>query len=616
MNAEQIEYIYESYLTSQGTDYAILINGEWGSGKTYFWKNNLVEISESNGFKPIYISLNGISRIEQLHQALFIQMLPLRNATENKRFQNSIKFIYNVANITARFVSKSGFDDLVKGIGIETFSFSQKVLCFDDMERCQISEEEILGFVNNLLEHQGAKIVLLAHEDKISSKYLYDGIKEKVIGRVLNFELEIERVIPKILGRFSDKNPAFYQFLEKNHSGIINTIQEYKQRNLRTINFFLDILERIYPLLNDADQTYVDEVVLFALIISIEFKKGHLSSTDFEDFKGLDDVINFQFFKSVDKARLKKGKPEVEETKSEKTLLEQFYETYLVNRNTVYHFYPSVYVFILTGFFDKEKFVTELNGRKPEGLSQEIKELQVLLRYQFRELENVEFSTLAATVLEHARSGKYHIYDYSRIGNFYYFFSKNSLIGESHEQIQEAIMAGLEISKGRKEIDDRVLENLLHFTDEAVENTLIKNRIKEIHDDIKKERYIENGNELITCIQEGSADAMASLFQKHEYSKDLFQYVDSALLIEAIVKTSNKNIFNFTEQLKHRYRSSNIGSILNEDIKCMMGLKEGLEGYLKISDDGQPRRFLIETLKEELTGIIARLNFTKGTIIA
>ena len=29
------------YVRSDYTDYAIMINGEWGSGKTYFWNNQI-----------------------------------------------------------------------------------------------------------------------------------------------------------------------------------------------------------------------------------------------------------------------------------------------------------------------------------------------------------------------------------------------------------------------------------------------------------------------------------------------------------------------------------------------------------------------------------------------
>ena len=30
------------YVRADYTDYAIMINGEWGSGKTYFWIHNII----------------------------------------------------------------------------------------------------------------------------------------------------------------------------------------------------------------------------------------------------------------------------------------------------------------------------------------------------------------------------------------------------------------------------------------------------------------------------------------------------------------------------------------------------------------------------------------------
>ena len=35
------------YIRSDYTDYAIMINGEWGSGKTYFWNNKIRNKIES-----------------------------------------------------------------------------------------------------------------------------------------------------------------------------------------------------------------------------------------------------------------------------------------------------------------------------------------------------------------------------------------------------------------------------------------------------------------------------------------------------------------------------------------------------------------------------------------
>ena len=37
------------YIRSDYTDYAIMINGEWGAGKTYFWNTRIRKKIESQG---------------------------------------------------------------------------------------------------------------------------------------------------------------------------------------------------------------------------------------------------------------------------------------------------------------------------------------------------------------------------------------------------------------------------------------------------------------------------------------------------------------------------------------------------------------------------------------
>ena len=60
---ELVESILD-YVRSDYTDYAIMINGEWGSGKTYFWNNKIKNKKDGyshNGRKytTIYMSLYG-----------------------------------------------------------------------------------------------------------------------------------------------------------------------------------------------------------------------------------------------------------------------------------------------------------------------------------------------------------------------------------------------------------------------------------------------------------------------------------------------------------------------------------------------------------------------------
>lgn len=56
---ENINDIISNYLKMDNIDYALLLNGPWGCGKTYYIENQLKEIVEKEKFIFIYISLNG-----------------------------------------------------------------------------------------------------------------------------------------------------------------------------------------------------------------------------------------------------------------------------------------------------------------------------------------------------------------------------------------------------------------------------------------------------------------------------------------------------------------------------------------------------------------------------
>ena len=58
------EKIIYDYLENKNINYAIMIDGEWGSGKTYFIKNKVVGKYEN----ALYISLYGISSVDKLSE--------------------------------------------------------------------------------------------------------------------------------------------------------------------------------------------------------------------------------------------------------------------------------------------------------------------------------------------------------------------------------------------------------------------------------------------------------------------------------------------------------------------------------------------------------------------
>ncbi len=608
MTTEHIEQIFTDYIKTDKTQYAILLNGRWGCGKTFFWKYTLEEIAKKNDFKTIYVSLNGISKIDDLDHQLFIKLLPFISNQENKTIRNATTFVGNVINKVSSHYLKSSLSDIFKGVSIDTFNFSKHIICFDDLERCQIPVKEVLGFINNLVEHKNLKTIILAHEPEIDKSNGYERIKEKVIGRDLNFELDISSTLPNLFDKYKT-NTDFLNFLTTQKSVIAEILIEYKQDNLRIISFYLDTLEDVFPTLKNVEAKYIQEIILFSAIITIEYKSGSLTSADYNDFKGIDEVNEYYYSLNIARTMDKSGK---EEAQRIKTYAEIFCDKYLAKRVKTYFFYPSIYSFVLSGYFNQTGLENEIKKRYPEIISKEVQDFRALINYKFRELSDDDFKRLTKDVLQYAKEGKYFIYDYVQIANFFYFFSKNNLVTESKEDIDKIINDGLDSAKSRKQINDSALQNLLHFGDENPDVAVVKNLVKEIHNEVKKEEYVENSNELIHCLIDKDEFALAEIFEKHKFSKELFQYADDKVLLDTILNIPNKQLFNLTELLRHRYEISTIGEFLFEDLNCLNEIKTGLSDYLDKNENIEPlRKFLFATLEMALIEILEHLKNTK-----
>ena len=76
MNDDSILREIKNYMNNP-LKYAILLEGNWGTGKTYFIQNKLKELN------VIYLSLYGVNSISNLAIQLFYQVAPFKN---NKLF--------------------------------------------------------------------------------------------------------------------------------------------------------------------------------------------------------------------------------------------------------------------------------------------------------------------------------------------------------------------------------------------------------------------------------------------------------------------------------------------------------------------------------------------------
>lgn len=183
----EIKKLINNYIDNDSDGSAILIDGEWGSGKTYFIKKEFVE--KRNNI--IYISIYGVKNINDIDSKICYEIL-----SKPEKFGNILKYkklvqgTAKILDISCQlFQSKVSIKDLTDVINMFN-NIKDYIIVFDDLERCELSINEVLGYINNLVEHKGLKTIIIANEKEIE-KINYNNYELKILtclNRNINFE--------------------------------------------------------------------------------------------------------------------------------------------------------------------------------------------------------------------------------------------------------------------------------------------------------------------------------------------------------------------------------------------------------------------------------------------
>nr|WP_290226333.1 P-loop NTPase fold protein [Trichocoleus desertorum] len=157
----------------------------------------------------------------------------------------------------------------------------KSVLIFDDLERCNLEIDKILGYINYFVEHQGLKAILIANEDAIPENDKYKIIKEKLIGKTFNIFLDFEGALENFIMGVKDSK---VQVLLSNNSELIKKLYgRAKYENLRNLNQIVLDFERIFELLPEkvkGRSEILQEILQVLMAFSIEIKRANIRPED------------------------------------------------------------------------------------------------------------------------------------------------------------------------------------------------------------------------------------------------------------------------------------------------------------------------------------------------
>ena len=290
-----------NYVNKKDSDYAILLDGVWGTGKTFFIKNIFPKEYQNDTKKElnyIYISAAGINDIEQfindIYYSLTIKKLSYTNAAYANIYNNKniIKSLFNLIPIIGNNIKQSIYD-ISEHIVKEAINFSDIVIIIDDIERISdsINIEDILYKIYELFILQGLKVIFVCNEKEIYSnnsekKSNYFRIKEKVIRHTINFyrlDNSMFGEIIKSIIKDNEKYSYYKDFInDDNHiEKLINIFIVMNHLNIRTFLTYLDLSNQIFNINEiQKDNDFIENLLYKLALIIIGIVNGNEDMLD------------------------------------------------------------------------------------------------------------------------------------------------------------------------------------------------------------------------------------------------------------------------------------------------------------------------------------------------
>ena len=610
------------YIRSDYTDYAVMINGEWGSGKTHFWNNKVrkkIESMQLNGkrYTTIYMSLYGISNLEEISKKIFIETTQLMD-------KNLRKFMNNNEQTVIPEYAKTGID-MANLFGVtqngdkvdyaEFFSTDDKVLCFDDLERANVDVIDILGYINNFVEHDHIKTIIICNEKELSTKlkssnlemktfiatYLldkqgelnkadkpmvekiqdkiehvfdkandYERIKEKLIGETFEYAPKFDYIINGILMRY-ENNPDLIRFLRENTRLIISTFHKSGTRNLRILKHALNDFKKIFEMVNksypNTNNRVMQTMLIFTIAISFEIKAGKITKDKFVNIKD-----NEEYKSILVSSRILMD--------NRQFYIKEFDNNYYYNFKSEYRFFKFIEYYVRTRIFDMKLFKENMETIRNTVDTENLPAYKRLLTEEYWKISDDQFDNIIKEVLEQVKEGKLKLIDIVKLFAYFSYFSRKGLIDYDLKTLKNTFFNGMNLASLTSQYCSNVNEELgkIAIDDVAEDMDDILKHFDMLNQQLLDKMYKERAEEVMKCIPM-RMEQFYEQFDKKCMDIPIFKYYDSFQLFQRISCASNEDIVLIKEKLIDR--ADRYTTKIEPEMKNIKQLKQIIEDYIK-----------------------------------
>ncbi|WP_323797635.1 P-loop NTPase fold protein [Nisaea sp.] len=266
--ATHLEEYLGYYLTLKAPGYAVLVTGEWGVGKTFQVKQCIPEE------KMLYVSLFGVQTVDQLHAEVFAASAPKTDKI-GKIIQETSNVI---ASMQGPWALAGGTPSIFNAIFKRNLK-PNKTIVFDDLERSDIELKNLLGGINNYVEQLGFRVIVIAHDRKITEKF--GEMKEKIFGQTIHAQPNIDMALEKFISQID--NAVERKFVDCHKCSIRNVFLSSGVKSLRVLRHIVEDVVRLFGALTQNQRAHsaaMDELVQSFSAFAAEVRSANLSKDD------------------------------------------------------------------------------------------------------------------------------------------------------------------------------------------------------------------------------------------------------------------------------------------------------------------------------------------------
>ena len=611
------------YIRADYTDYAIMINGEWGSGKTYFWNNkvrNKIESLSLNGKKytTIYMSLYGISNLEDISKKIFIETTQLMDKNLKKymdshqesRIPEYAKTGLNMANSFGLSQNSDKMDYA------SFFATDDKILCFDDLERANVDVIDILGYINNFVEHDHIKTIIICNEKELSAKlkstnlemktfiatYIldkegsllnsdkpmvekisdkieyvfdkandYERIKEKLIGETFEYVPKFNYIIDGLLMRYY-KNEELMKFLREHTSLITSTFVKSGTRNLRILKHALNDFSKVYEVVNkyypNTKLRVLQTMLIFTIAVSFEIKAGKITKDKFVTIESNEE------YKSI----LVSSRVLMD---NRQFYIKEFDNNYYFNFKSDYRFFKFIEIYVRTRIFDMKAFKKDMECIINTIDTEKLPGYKRLLTEEYWKISDEKFPEIIEEVIGNIKDGSLKLIEIVKLFAYFSYFSKRHLIDYKISDLKEMFLKSMDKAAKNSEYCDNVEEELSRIgLDVGEEMDEIVSYFNELNSKLKDDMYRKQAEKIFKCIPM----KMETFYDKFAecMDKPILNHYDAYQMFQRITCASNEDIVLIKEMLVNRFKKYRDELVL--EAPFIKKLQKVLEDYCKGKD--------------------------------